>query len=265
MFGWFGRKPKSSGGMIKLKKASVAENARPARSAEKNAALLQAPLDHDLYGQALRAKGPISLKAVDDEYERLLCQKLRHDNSYHTANDGSTIKDSSSNEQSQDEPKVSVKFSAWNIVRGELIRVYAFRNLSGPRTETKIELRCRLLVDENKVRPFVHLLVKPRFSEQSKSVASVFAPSDDLDAHKVLVARVETADTGVNFVTFDTEDGELLVDVLRLGREVTIKLAEFDSNGLRYVIPHLALPNDATFSDRYDFFKASTQLGVRFE
>ena len=110
------------------------------------------------------------------------------------------------------------------------------------------------------MRPFVHLLVKPRFSEHSKSVASVFAPSDDLDAYKVLVARVETADTGINFVTFDTEDAELLVDVLKLGREVTIKLAEFDSNRLRYVIPHLALPNDATFSDRYDFFKASTIL-----
>jgi hypothetical protein len=263
MFGWLGRKPKNSDGMIQLK-APVVENARPARNAEKNAALLQAPLDHDLYGQALKSKGPISLKAVDDEYERLLWQKLRPDNSYHTANDGSTIKDISSNEQSQDEPQVSVNFSAWNIVRGELIRVYVLKNLSEPGTETKIELRCRLLVEENKVRPFVHLLVKPRFSDQSKSVASVFAPSDDLDAHKVLVARVET-DTSVNFVTFDSGDGELLVDVLKLGREVTIKLAEFDSNRLRCVISQLTLPNDATFSDRYDFFKAATQLGVRFE
>ena len=128
MFGWFGRKPKSSDGMIQLKKAPVAENARPARNAEKNAALLQAPLDHDLYGQALKAKGHISLKAVDDEYERLLWQKLRPDNSRHAVNDGSTIKDISRNEQRQDEPKVSVNFSAWNIVRGELIRVYAFKN-----------------------------------------------------------------------------------------------------------------------------------------
>jgi hypothetical protein len=246
----------------------VAENPRPTRIAENNAALLQGPLDHDLYGQALRAKGPISLKAVDDEYERLLWQKPRPNNSHHAAHDDSTIKDNSRNEERQDETKVSVNFSAWNIVRGELVRVYAFKNLSGPGTETKIELRCRLLVEENEennVRPFVHLLVKPRFSEHSKSVASVFAPSDDLDAYKVLVARVETADTGINFVTFDMEDAELLVDVLKLGREVTIKLAEFDSNRLRYVIPHLALPNDATFADRYDFFKASTQLGVRFE
>jgi hypothetical protein len=265
MFGWIGRKPKSSDGIIPSKKAPVAEYERAARNAEKNAVLLQAPLDHNLYGQALKAKGSISLKAVDDEYERLVWQKLRPDNSHHAVNDGSTSKDNSRNEQRQDEPKVSVDFSAWNIVRGELIRVYAFKNLSGPGTETKIEVRCRLLIEENKVRPFVHLLVKPRFSERSKSVASVFAPSDDLDAYKVLVARVETADTGVNFVTFGTEDGESLVDVLKLGREVTIKLAEFDSNRLRYLIPHLALPNDASFSDRYDFFKASTQLGVRFE
>jgi hypothetical protein len=255
MFGWFGRRAKISDGIIQSKKASVAENERPARDATQNAAILQAPLDNDLYGLALKAKGTISLKAVDDEYERLVWQKLRSDNSHRAVSDGAIIKDISRNEQWQNESEVSVKFSSWNVVRGELIRVFAFKNLSGPGTGSKIELRCRLLVDENKVRPFVHLLVKPRFSEQSKSVASVFAPSDDLDAYKVLVARVETADVGVNFVTFDTEDGELLVDVLKLGREVTIKLAESYSNRLRYVIPPLVLPNDATFSDRYDFFQ----------
>lgn len=106
--------------------------------------------------------------------------------------------------------------------------------------------------------------MKPQFAERSKSVASVFAPSDDLDGHKILIARVEPAETGINFVTYDIGDGEHLVNVLKLGREITIKLAEFESNRLRYVIEHLALPNDATFSDRYDFFKASTLLGVQF-
>jgi hypothetical protein len=106
--------------------------------------------------------------------------------------------------------------------------------------------------------------VKPHFEERGKSVASVFAPSDDLDGYNVLIARVEAAETGVNFVAFDIGDGEHLVNVLKLGREITIKLAEFESNRLRYVFANLALPNDATFSDRYDFFKASTILGVQF-
>ena len=106
----------------------------------------------------------------------------------------------------------------------------------------------------------MHLLVKPCFSERSKSVACVFALSDYLDDFKVLIANVEAPDTGVNFVTFPIEDGEHLVNVLKLGREITIILAECESNRLKYVIPHLALPNDATFSDRYDFFKASTIL-----
>jgi hypothetical protein len=198
---------------------------------------------------------------VHDEYERLVWQRLRPDDLHYDESAGSIIE---RNEQRQDDAKVSVKFSPWNIVRGELIRVYGFENLNGPGTETKIELRCRLIVEENKVIPFIHLLVKPRFSEQSKSVASVFAPSDDLDNHDVLIARVEAADPGVNFVTFNMADGEHLVNVLKLGREVTIKLAEFESNQLRYAIPHLALPNDATFFNRYDFFKASTLLGVHF-
>jgi hypothetical protein len=264
MLGWFGRKPAIANGKIQLQDTPVAEDGRPASNAAKNAALSQAPLDRDLYGQALKSKGHISLKAVDDEYERLVWQRVRPDDRHADGNDGSIVKNISENEQGQDGLEISVNFSSWNIVRGELIRVYEFKNLSGPDTETKIELRCRMIFEGNKARTFVHLLVKPHFEERGKSVASVFAPSDDLDGYKVLIARVEAAETGVNFVTFDIGDGEHLVNVLKLGREITIKLAESESNRLKYVFAHLALPNDATFSDRYDFFKASTILGVQF-
>jgi hypothetical protein len=263
MFAWFGRKPRIASGMIQLEDAPAVEDGRPALNAEKNVALLNAPLDRDLYGQALKAKGHISLKAAHDEYERLVWQKVRPDSQY-DKNDGSIFGNISKNEQKEEKPKVSVNFSSWNIVRGELVRVYGFKNLSGPGTETKIELRCRLIFEGNKARTFVHLLIKPHFEKRSKSVASVFAPSDDLDGYKVLIARVEAAESGINFVTFDIGDGEHLVNVLKLGREITIKLAEFESNRLRYVFAHLALPNDTTFSDRYDFFKATTILGVQF-
>ena len=264
MLGWFGRKPAIANGKIQLQDTPVAEDGRPASNAAKNAALSQAPLDRDLYGQALKSKGHISLKAVDDEYERLVWQRVRPDDRHEDGNDGSIVKNISENEQGQDGLEISVNFSSWNIVRGELIRVYEFKNLRGPDTETKIELRCRMIFEGNKARTFVHLLVKPHFEERGKSVASVFAPSDDLDGYKVLIARVEAVETGVNFVTFDIGDGEHLVNVLKLGREITIKLAESEANRLRYVFAHLALPNDATFSDRYDFFKASTILGVQF-
>jgi hypothetical protein len=247
-----------------LENGPDAQERRSALNAGKTVALLRTHLDRDLYSQALKAKGHISLKAVHDEYERLVRQKVRPEDSLYDKNDSSIIENSSKHEQRQHEIEISVKFSSWNIVRGELIRVFALKNFDGSETETKVELRCRLIVKENNVTPFVHLLVKPRFSELSKNVASVFAPSDGLDDYKILIARVEAADTGLNFVTFDIADGEHLVNVLKLGREVTIKLAEFESNRLRYVIPHLALPNDATFSGRYDFFKASTQLGVQF-
>jgi hypothetical protein len=264
MLGWLGRKPKIANGKIQLQDAPAAKDGGPTSNAAKHSALSPAPLDRDLYSQALKAKGHISLKAAHDEYERLVWQKARPDDSQDDENDGSIVKNISQSRQRQDEPKISVDFSSWNIVRGELIRVYGFKNLTSPDTETKIELRCRLILEGNEVRTFVHLLVKPHFEERGKSVASVFAPSDDLDGYNVLIARVEAAETGVNFVAFDIGDGEHLVNVLKLGREITIKLAEFESNRLRYVFANLALPNDATFSDRYDFFKASTILGVQF-
>jgi hypothetical protein len=263
MLGWFGRKPKIANGTIPLEGATFAGNGRPALNAEKNVALLQAPLDRYLYSQALKAKGHNSLRAVHDEYERMVRQKAPPDNS-RDGGDTSIIDNVAKNERRPDEPAVTVTFSSWNIAHGELVRVFAFKNLSGSDTETKIEIRCRLVIEGVKAKTFVHLLVKPQFAEQGKSVASVFAPSDDLDNYKVLIARVEPPDAGVNFVTFDIEDGEHLVNVLKLGREITIKLAEFKSNRLRYVLAQLALPNDATFSDRYDFFKASTILGAQF-
>ena len=150
MFGWFGRKPKISDGVIRMKNAPVADDERPVQNVEKNTSLLQVPLDRDLYGQALKAKGFISLKAVHDEYERLVWRKLRSDESNDDANDDPLIENISKNEQRQCKPEVSVKFSPWNIVRDELIRVYGVNNLWGPGTETKIEMRCRLIVAEKK-------------------------------------------------------------------------------------------------------------------
>jgi hypothetical protein len=265
MFGWFSRKPITPDGKIHLKNSPVAEDGRSAWNTEKNVARSRTPLDRDLYGKALKAKGYISLKAVHDEYEQLVRQKLRRDHVNKGDVDDWRFQNSSKNDQRQNETEVSVRFSSWNIVRGELIRVYGLKNLSGPSVETKVELRCRLIAEGTQVKPFVHLLVKPSFSKHSKSVASVFAPSDDLDDYKILIARVEAADAGVNFVTYDIGDGDHLVKVLKLGRQITVQLAESESNQLRYVIPHLALPNDATFLDRYDFFKATTLLGVQYD
>jgi hypothetical protein len=259
MFGWFTRKP-TRDGMIQLKNTPES-----ARNGLTNVALSRAPLDRDLYSQAIKSKGYMSLKAVHDEYEQLVLQKLQRDKSNEGEIDDQRIGNNSKNDRRRDENEVSVKFSPWNIVRGELIRVYGLKSLSGSRMGTKVELRCRLIVEGSQIKPFVHLLVKPSFSEQSKSVASIFAPSDDIDGYKILIARVEAADAGVNFVTYDMGDGDHLVKILKLGREITVQLAESEGDHLRYVIPHLVLPNDATFSDRYDFFKATTPLGIRYD
>jgi hypothetical protein len=264
MFRWFSRKPKTPNGRIH-KGSPAAEDGRSAWNTAKNVARSRTPLDRDLYGQALKAKGHISLKEVHDEYEHLVRQKLRRDHVNKGENDNRRDETSSKNGQRRNETEVSVKFSSWNIVRGELIRVYVLTNLNGPSGELKVELRCRLITEGTQVMPLVHLLVKPFFSKHSKSVASVFAPSDDLDDYKILIARVQAADAGVNFVTYDIGDGDYLVRVLKLGRQITVQLAESESNQLRYVIPHLALPNDVTFLDRYDFLKATALLGVQYD
>ena len=218
MFGWFTRKP-TRDGMIPLK--NTPESARNVT----NVGLSRAPLDRDLYSQALKSKGYMSLKAVHDEYEQLVSQKLQRDKSNEGEIDDQRLENNSKNDRRQDENEVSVRFSPWNIVRGELIRVFGVKSLSGSRIETKVELRCRLIAEGNQIKPFVHLLVKPSFSDQSKSVASIFAPSDDIDGYKILIARVEAADAGVNFVTYDIGDGDHLVKVLKLGREITVQLA----------------------------------------
>ena len=45
------------------------------RSIEQSAVLLQAPRDKELWERAYAAKNHISLKAVDDEYCRLILEK----------------------------------------------------------------------------------------------------------------------------------------------------------------------------------------------
>jgi hypothetical protein len=45
-------------------------------SLARNVALLSEPTDHALLEQAKAAKGHISLKAVSDEYDRLILQKI---------------------------------------------------------------------------------------------------------------------------------------------------------------------------------------------
>ena len=112
MFGWFGQKPKISDGKIRLKNGPVAEDGRFAWNVEKNVALSRAPLDRDLYGQALKAKGYISLKAVHDEYEQLVWQKLRRDHVNKGEVDDWRFENSSKNDQRQNETEVSVKFSS---------------------------------------------------------------------------------------------------------------------------------------------------------
>jgi hypothetical protein len=162
--------------------------------------------------------------------------------------------------------QVSVEFGPWIAHRGkfkELGREYNFKNLGGPGTTTQIDLRCRLIIKEqeaggffrSQVRrtatPFIYLVVDPYMLEQTKFVSAIFAPSDDLISYEVLVAKVEVAATGVNFVVFDESNGGHLVSILKLGRRVTVRLLdEAETIGL------FPLENDFAFALEYEEFKS---------
>ena len=159
---------------------------------------------------------------------------------------------------------VAAQFGPWSAIRGkftELSRKYHFKSLAGLGTETKIELRCRLSVeDDGAIRPFIYLNVRPNFVEETKLVCAMFAPSDDLLGHEILLAKVEPAATGVTFIVFDIADGEKLLSVLMLGRQITLRLIDPDA---RDSIAIFLLENDITFRREYEALKRQVDPAKR--
>lgn len=131
----------------------------------------------------------------------------------------------------------------------ELKRGYCFTHLGGPGTKTKIELRCRLDVENDRsIKPFIYLVVDPSILTQTKLVAVFFCPSDDPLNYPILSAKIDAATPGVNFIVFDIRDGEQLFQVLMLGKQITLRLID-QGEGL---IAYVPLENDATFAMAYD-------------
>lgn len=165
--------------------------------------------------------------------------------------------------------QISVDFTPWTTQTGEyneLGRAYHFTNLGGPGTATQVDLRVRLTIEHETVRmslfgggetkvtatPFVYLVFDPYMLEQTKFVVAIFAPSDDLASYEVLTAKVEAAATGVNFVVFDEANGEHLVGILKLGRQVTLRLMVPPEMETIAAVP---LANDFAFGIAYEAFK----------
>ena len=165
--------------------------------------------------------------------------------------------------------KILVDFGPWEIMRGkfaELNREYNFTNLGGLGTKTKIDLRCRLTLEDKpttdsysgarsqrKLVPFVYLVVDPYLLEQTKIVVAFFAPSDDLVGYKALTAKVEAGATGINFIVFDIADGEHLLDILMLGRQITLRLIVPPADSIAAV----PLENDGSFRVVFEQLKSS--------
>jgi len=150
----------------------------------------------------------------------------------------------------------------------ELGRKYNFKNLAGPGSATRIDLRCRLDIVQvpthrslfrsspakKHVAPFVYLVVDPYLLEQTKFASAIFGPSEDLLNSKVLTAKIEAAATGVNFIVFDQSDGDHLVQMLMRGRPLTLKLLLVPT---AECIANIPLYNDFSFQAEYELFKSA--------
>jgi hypothetical protein len=111
---------------------------------------------------------------------------------------------------------------------------------------------------KRRVTPFIYLVIQPHLREQTQFVAAIFGPSDDLISYKVLTAKLETVDARVSFVVFDESDGEHLLEVLMLGRPMTLQLVTQQGES----IGRIPLHNDLTFQTEYKSFKAALLTGV---
>ena len=222
-------------------------------SIERNFELLNAPTDHALLAEAQRRKGHISLKAVGEEYDRLVWRKLH-----------------------PDDARVHVDVGEWRAIRGshnELDRSYEFENLAGLGSRTVIDLRCRLVEEASSIKPFVYLVVQPHLLEQTKIVTVMFAPTGELMNYKFLSARLEKSNEGkVSFLVFDISDGGYLLNILMLGRRITLHilrdmppfewlqaalqenahLPECDAS-----IAHVPLENDSSFRIEYEALESN--------
>lgn len=161
--------------------------------------------------------------------------------------------------------RITVDYTAWEGEVGkfnELGRRYDFKNLGGPGTQTCVDLRCRLNIEDgptsrwswNKrgVKPFVYLVIDPYLLEQTKTCTAIFGPVDDLVNYKILTARVEAAATGVSFVVFDVSDAEHIVNMLLLGRPLSLNLITQEGES----IGRIPLFNDMSFKAEYESFRS---------
>ncbi len=148
--------------------------------------------------------------------------------------------------------KISVDFGPWEIIPGrdEMARLYEFTGLSGPEGYTRFEIRCRLILEGKKLRPFVYFIIEPYILEQKGTLAAHFAPSDAMLDYKFFTVVVEAIATGGNFILVETTFAEQCVEVLMLGRQIKMKLISEAEQ-----LADFALENDTGFLETYSELK----------
>lgn len=101
--------------------------------------------------------------------------------------------------------------------------------------------------------PFIYFVVEPHILEQNGHLAAMFAPSDALLDYPIFTVRVEPIATGANFILVDSADVDRCLQVLMLGRQITIRMISETEQ-----LASFPLENDICFAEA--FFKLKRQL-----
>ena len=112
------------------------------------------------------------------------------------------------------------------------------------------------------------MIFHPYLSADDCFPAVIFAPAGEVSTHKILTAKLERHENGkMAFLVFDISDGQHLVNLLMLGKDMTLhvlrempnfewlKAAMMEEKPLPDCdasIAYLGLPNDRTFAREYE-------------
>jgi CarD family transcriptional regulator len=147
--------------------------------------------------------------------------------------------------------RVSVDFGAWEIERSEIYRVYKFKDLAGPGSETEFLVKCRLIpardpAARERFTPFIYFVSHPYIMEPDGFLAALFAPSDSPVDFRIINVKLESTKSGGSFILVTQDDAQQCLEVLLLGRQIVFRLLSGKEQ-----LAWFSLENDASFKRNY--------------
>ena len=151
-------------------------------------------------------------------------------------------------------PSITVEYGPWRTAGGqhmEIRRAYVFSGMAGPSGTLTVEIRCRLELSADAgggLTPFLYFHLAPAVLTQDGELFAQFSPSSTPD-DEVFLVRVEAVASNANFVLVDDFHSKDCINVLMLGRQITLRLYLDESRQERLL--SVPLENDQQFNEAY--------------